>query len=303
MNWQNVAFDWNQIRAFFVAAEEGSLSAAARALGVTQPTLSRQVSALEVELGVTLFERGHRALTLTQAGVKLLEQVRIMGESANRISLIAASQSVQLTGRVTVTGSDIISTYHLPSMIKKLKSQAPNIQVQLIASNRVLDLYKREADIAIRHVRPEHKDLITRLINEPTAHLYAASTYLNEMGRAPSIEVLNKAKFIGFESKDRSVKIFNSLGLSLTEDSFQIFCDNGVVGIEMLKQGLGVGLMAEATARLIPGIERVMLSTASLTFPVWLTTHRELHTSPRIRFVYDFLASELAEIGTRTGGC
>lgn len=299
MNWQNIIFDWNHMRAFLVAAEEGSLSAAARALGLTQPTLSRQVSALEAELGVTLFERGHRELNLTRAGAKLLEQVRVMGDSANRISLIAASQSAQLAGRVSVTGSDVISTYHLPAMIKKLNAQAPNIQVELIASNKVLDLYKREADIAIRHFRPDHKDLITRLIDEPRAHLYAASAYLDEIGRSPSVEVLNKARFIGFESKERSLHIYNSLGLSLTEDNFQVLCDNGVVSIEMLKQGLGMGLVAEATARLIPGIERVMLSAVSLTFPVWLTTHRELHTSPRIRFVYDVLAAELAAIGKR----
>lgn len=296
MDWQNITFDWNQIRSFLIAAEEGSISAAARALGVTQPTLSRQVSALESELGVTLFERGHRALMLTEAGTKLLEQVRVMGNVATQISLIAASQGTDLSGSVTVTGSNLISTYHLPPIIKRLNFHAPDIRLHIISSNKILDLHKREADIAIRHVRPEHKDLITRLIDEPTLQLYASSSYLDQIGRPPTVETLNRAKFIGVGTKDQALQIYRSLGLALTEKNLHVVCDNGVTGVEMLKQGLGITLVAEATAQMIPGIERVTLSAVPLTMPIWLTTHRELHTNPRIRFVYDFLAAELATI-------
>ena len=107
MNWQSMSFDWNQARAFLATAEEGSLSAAARAIGQTQPTLSRQVAALEQDLGVTLFERIGRSLSLTQSGLELLDHFRAMGDAANRISLTASGQSQAIEGRVSITATDV----------------------------------------------------------------------------------------------------------------------------------------------------------------------------------------------------
>ena len=110
MEWQSVAFDWNQVRAFLVTAEEGSFSAAARALGLTQPTLGRQVAALEDYLGVTLFERLGRSLSLTQSGLELLDHVRAMGDAASRISLTASGQSQRIEGQVCITATDVLET-------------------------------------------------------------------------------------------------------------------------------------------------------------------------------------------------
>ncbi|MEM7543455.1 MAG: LysR family transcriptional regulator [Pseudomonadota bacterium] len=123
MNWQAISFDWNQVRAFLATAEEGSLSAAARALGSTQPTLSRQVSGLEQELGVTLFERGHRAMVLTGAGLELLEHVRVMGEAATRISLAASGQAQAIEGKVTLTATEFFANYHLPSIVARTRAR------------------------------------------------------------------------------------------------------------------------------------------------------------------------------------
>lgn len=123
MNWDAIAFDWNQVRAFLAASEEGSLSAAARALHQTQPTLSRQVTSLERALGVTLFERGHRKLQLTAAGLELLEHVRVMAEAANRVSLAASGQSQAIEGRVCITATEMLATYYLPQVLRKLRSR------------------------------------------------------------------------------------------------------------------------------------------------------------------------------------
>ncbi|MEQ9004201.1 MAG: LysR family transcriptional regulator, partial [Pseudomonadales bacterium] len=125
MNWAAVAFDWNQVRAFLATAEEGSLSAAARVLHQTQPTLSRQVTALERALGVTLFERGHREVRLTGAGLELLEHVRAMAEAANRVSLAASGQSHAIEGHVRITATELLATHHLPAMLRKLRERAP----------------------------------------------------------------------------------------------------------------------------------------------------------------------------------
>lgn len=285
--------DWNQVRSLLAVSETGSLSAAARALGLTQPTLGRQIAAMEKSLGVVLFERGKRGLALTETGRQVLAQARVMGHAADRVALIASSHSGTLDGLVLVTASDVLSVYHLPPMLKKLQQQAPGIQVQVVASNAVRDLYKREADIAIRHVRPREQNLIARLIRESSASLFASDAYIAEHGLPHSLEELNKARFIGFDSMERSTTVLNSMGLLLSEKNFRVLTDNGLVGIEMLRLGLGIALMAEETALLLPELKRINVALKPISYPVWLIAHSELHTSSKLRFVYDFLAAEL----------
>lgn len=154
--------DWNHLRAFLATVESGSLSAAARSLGLTQPTLGRQVAALEQELGVLLFERLGRSLVPTLAGRELFESARSMGEAASRLSIIASGQSQSIEGLVRITASDIVAAHILPPILKRLNEVAPGIVVDVVADNDVRDLMRREADIAIRHVRPEQPDLIAR---------------------------------------------------------------------------------------------------------------------------------------------
>lgn len=294
MNWQSVSFDWNQARAFLVTAEQGSLSAAARALGLTQPTLGRQVAALEEKLGVTLFERGRRSLFLTQSGLELLDHVRMMGDAAGRISLTASGQSQAIEGLVCITASDAMSAYWLPAVLQRFREAAPGIEIEVVASNTIRDLRLREADIAIRHVRPDQPELIARLVRETTGHLYASTDYLDRHGRPSSGEDLADAAFIGFEHSERLVRRLNAMGVPVTRDNFKVASDSGVVIWEMVKQGLGVSVMVREIADVTPGVECVLPDLDPFPVPIWLTTHRELHTSRRIRLVYDFLADALA---------
>ncbi|MEO0981076.1 MAG: LysR family transcriptional regulator [Pseudomonadota bacterium] len=296
MNWQAVSFDWNQVRAFLATVEEGSLSAAARALGMTQPTLSRQVSALEADLGVTLFERGPRATRLTEAGARLLDHVRAMGEAANRVSLAASGQSQTIEGRVSITATHTFATYHLPRVLKRLRDIAPGIAVEIVASNDVRDLARREADIAIRHARPEQGELIAKLISETTAHLYAAPAYLDRMGRPASVEDLANHDVIGFDTIEQSVEMFQFVGAPVAEHNIKIATGSGTALLELLRLGLGITIMTRDTADLVPALERVLPSFQPIPVPIWLVTHRELHTSRRIRVVFDLLAEELAEL-------
>ncbi|MEM7570478.1 MAG: LysR family transcriptional regulator, partial [Pseudomonadota bacterium] len=169
MNWQAITFDWNQVRAFLATAEEGSLSAAARALKMTQPTLSRQVTALEEHLGVTLFERGPRTMALTEAGRELIGHVRVMGEAATRVSISASGQSQAISGRVAITCTNMVATHYLEPVIRRIRTEAPGIQLEILTSNDVRDLTRREADIAIRHGRPDQPDLFAKQIGETQA--------------------------------------------------------------------------------------------------------------------------------------
>jgi DNA-binding transcriptional LysR family regulator len=151
MDWRSVKFDWNRARAFLVTAEEGSLSAAARALGMAQPTLGRQVDALEQELGVVLFERVGRGFTLTPSGLELLDHVRAMGDAANRVSLTAAGQSQSIEGKICIAASETYAAILLPPIIAKLRQVEPGIHIEIVASTKASDLLRREADIAIRN--------------------------------------------------------------------------------------------------------------------------------------------------------
>lgn len=294
MNWQAVSFDWNQARAFLVTAEEGSLSAAARALGLTQPTLGRQVAALEEELGVILFDRVGRSLSLTQSGLELLDHVRTMGEAAGRVSVTASGQSQAIEGQVCITASDAMSAYFLPPVLKHIREIAPAIEIEVVASNALRDLRRREADIAIRHVRPEHPDLIAKLIRETSARLYASAAYLDAHGRPTCANDLSDAAFIGFEQSGRLLAGLNGRGMSLTKRNFKLVTDSGVAGWEMVKQGLGIGVMVEEIAAMTPEVECVLPELDPFQVPIWLATHRELHSSRRIRLVFDLLAEALA---------
>ncbi len=295
MNWQAVSFDWNQVRAFLATAEEGSLSAAARALGQTQPTLSRQVTALEEELGVTLFERGRRAMILTETGLELLEHVRAMGEAANRVSLSASGHSQAIEGKVSITATNVMATYHLAGPLKKIRETAPQIELEIVTSNQIQDLTRREADISIRHARPEQPDLIAKLIGETSAHLYASRDYLDKHGRPQNAGDLSDAEMIGFEHADQMLAFLNNLGLSLTPQNFKIVTASGTVIVELVRQGLGISIFTKDAENIFPELERVLPDFGPIPVPIWLVTHRELHTSRRIRLVFDILASELAK--------
>ncbi|MGI9368067.1 MAG: LysR family transcriptional regulator [Ruegeria sp.] len=288
-------FEWNHIRAFLATAENGSLSAAARQLRQTQPTLSRQVAALEADLGVMLFERVGRSLALTQAGLELLEHTKSMGEAANRIALAASGQVQSVEGQVRVTASDIMSAYVLPDVLRKIRAQAPLLRVDVVATNDVRDLMRREADIAIRHVRPEQPDLIAKLVQMAKAHLYASSAYLDRAGRPKVKDDLSAHDFVGFSDPQQMIDYLEPLGIRLNMQNFRLSSQSGIVAWEYVRQGFGITPMSEEVAGADPMIERALPDMDAIEFPIWLTTHRELHTSRRIRLVYDLLAEHLSK--------
>jgi len=169
----------------------------------------------------------------------------------------------------------------------------PGIDVEVLASSDIRDLRRREADIAIRHARPDQPELIAKLVRETSAHLYASVAYLDELGRPEHPDELSSAAFIGFAPVERLMLGLNSCGLSLTRRNFRLVTDNSAVILETVKQGLGIAMMPKEFAALMPGIECVLPEIA-IPVPFWLVTHRELLTSRRIRVVFDMLAEELS---------
>ena len=295
MDWRSVKFDWNRARAFLVTAEEGSLSAAARALGMAQPTLGRQVDALEQELGLVLFERVGRGVTLTPGGVELLEHVRAMGEAATRVSLVAAGQSQTIEGEVLIAASELYAAHLLPPMIAKLRQDQPGIRLEVIAANTPSDLRRREADIAIRNFRPTEPDLIARKIKDAQARLYAAPHYLDRLGWPKTAYDLRQAEFISMGDTAPLISALNGLGLNISRSNFSVTAENHLVMWAMVKAGLGIGIIDSAIGDADADVVQVLPELEPIMFPIWLVAHRDLNTSRRIRMVFDLFAGELSD--------
>ncbi|MGJ3232363.1 MAG: LysR family transcriptional regulator [Oceanicaulis sp.] len=290
-----LAFDWNQARAFLAVSEHASFSAAARALGVTQPTVSRQIAALEAALGVTLFERGPRTMALTQTGAALAEHVRAMGEHAAALALSATGAAAGIEGRVAITATSLFASRHLPALIAALRTEAPGIEVEIVASNALEDLRRRDADIAIRHARPDQQDLIARLVGEIGARIYAAPGYLDRAGRPATLDALAAHDYVGFEQPERMVATLAEYGLHIDPKRVPARSTSGEVLVALVQAGLGLSVLPDDAAQ-AAGLEPVLGDTFSIPVPVWLVTHRELHTSARIRLVFDRLASHLKAV-------
>ena len=300
MDWRAVNFDWNQAKAFLATAEEGSLSAAARALRLSQSTLSRQVEALEQELGLVLFERVGKGLTLTPSGLELLSHVRPMGEAANRVSLSAAGQSDAIEGTISISASEVYAAMILPPILGRLRRLEPRINIRIVASNRASDLQRREADIAIRNFPPTQPDLIAKKINDVFLRLYATPAYLERIGKPKLPYDLRNAEFISIDSSGGFLKGLNALGLNLTERNFTIHTENILVMWELVKEGLGIGILDDVLGDAEESVRRVLPDFDPLVLPVWLVVHRELNTSRRVRVVFDLLATELSKVEFRS---
>ena len=286
--------DWNQLKAFLETAETGSLSAAARKLGLTQPTLSRQVAAIEQRMGVTLFERVGKSMALTTTGLELLDHARAMGAAAEALRLAASGRSEAVGGVVSVSATDVVAAHLLPPLVRQLREQAPGIGIEVIASDALSDLLRREADIAIRHVKPEQPELIARWIREASANFYASADWVRVHGHPRRAEEAADFPFVGADRAGRYLAYLRQHGLPVSESNFSCYADHSVSHWALVRQGMGIGAMVDEVALETPGIVRVLDDAPALRFPIWLVTHRELRTSRRIRVVFEALAHGLA---------
>lgn len=292
MNSSNAsdAPDWALLRSFLAVAEAGSLNRAAQALGLSQPTLSRQVAALEAALRTPLFERSARGLRLTQAAEALIEPARRMREQAHAFALAAAGHNETLAGTVRLTASEVVSAYLLPDMLRDLRDAHPEIQIELVASNELENLLERSADIAVRMVRPQQSGLITRKLVELPLGAWAHRDYVARHGE-PTPASLAQHHWIGYDRSDQVIRGFRAAGFDVGREFFAFRCDHQVVAWEAVRAGLGIGFIVEPVARHAPEVVQVLREIVLPPLPVWLTAHRELRGSARIHTVYEALAA------------
>lgn len=286
--------DWNLLKSFCAVADLGSLTAAAGALGISQPTLSRQMAELEALAGVALFERLPRGLRLTEAGGALVVPARRMLAAAQSASLAATGQNRELAGTVRITASEVMSAFVLPPILAGLRAAFPAIQIELVASNRVDNLLEREADIAVRMVRPVQGGLVAKKIADYPTGFYAHESYLARNGWTAPHDAQRPYDWIGLDQSNQLIEGFRAGGWDVDRSFFAFRCDSQIVGWHAVLAGMGVGIGLQRVAQDCPQLVQVMRDQPTPRLPVWLTAHRELRDSVRIRTVFDGLATALA---------
>ncbi|BDX07229.1 LysR family transcriptional regulator [Planctobacterium marinum] len=293
MDWRDINFDWNKARAFYVTVQTGSLSAASQALALSQPTLSRQVKALEDELKVVLFERVGKGLKLTPSGMALYEQVKPMAQAAANLSLSAAGNDQELEGTVRISATEMTALFTLPVIIAEFKNLYPNIKIDTIVSNDSSDLKRREADIAIRAYRPEQPDLIIRKLKDMSFNLFASNQYIKTHQALFDEDRLNEADFVGFADDQEYISILQQyFGLELSPANFSTYTTNHMLNWQLVKQHMGISGMLSEVGNHDPDVSRVFPEDKAISVEMYLVSHRELRMNRRIKIVFDFLVQK-----------
>lgn len=290
------------VRAFLSVAELGSLSAAARALGSSQPTLGRQIRALQDALGLELFRRRDRGLSLTTAGERLLPAARAMRQAANDIELAAVGNAQSIEGTVRVTSSIVVATHHLPAIVAELRRDEPLIAVEVFPSDETSNLHFREADIAVRMYRPKQLDLVTLFLGELHLGIYAAKSYIERRGMPRTPDELLTHDVIGFDSNPALLEGFASAGYEVTRDFFKVRCDEPGAYWQLVVAGAGIGFAQRSVGRAEPAVVELPLPLRLPTLPVYLSAHESVRHGARVRKVWERLASGLSQVIERDIG-
>lgn len=291
----NNSFDWGLIRSFLAALDRGSLLGAARQLGISQPTVGRHIADLEAQLGAVLFERTGRGLKATAMALQLTEAARAMEDSAMALSRNVSGAQAEVAGTVRLTASQPVACHLLPPVLAQLRHALPAIQIELVVSNTVSNLLQREADIALRMVRPDQSSLVAKRIGEVVLSACASAGYLARRGTPETPADLLQHELVGFDRAEDILRGFAAMGHTVTREQFALRTDDMLAYWEAIRAGLGVGFIANYVLATDPGVRRVLPTLSIPALPIWLTVHREVRSNGRIRAVYDFLAEAVAQ--------
>jgi DNA-binding transcriptional LysR family regulator len=290
------SFDWSLIRSFLAALDQGSLLAAARLLKTSQPTLGRHIAELESQLGVVLFERTGRGLRPTATALQLAESAREMESGALQLTRTLTGAQLQTTGTVRITASVPVAVQLMPPLLARMRQSLPDIQVELVSSNQVSNLLRREADIAVRMVRPEQGTLVAKKIGDVGVGAYAHRSYLARHSPLHQPTDLLQHALIGNDADTSILRGFQAMGYAVGPENFALRTDDFIVQWQAVRAGLGIGFVADYMACTDPEVVRVLPGVLNIPdLPMWLAVHREIRTNRRIRAVYDFLAEALPQ--------
>ena len=289
----NISFDWALVRSFLAVLEQGSLLGAARQLQSSQPTIGRHVAELEKQLGLVLFDRTGRGLIPTEAALRLADSARAMQSGADQLARSVAGADRSTSGTVRISASQPMACFVLPQLLAQMRLVLPEVQVELVASNSVSNLLRREADIAVRMVQPEQATVIARRVGKVLLRACAHQDYLRRRGVPRQPSDLLAHELIGGDRDDATLRGFAARGLPVERKDFAFRSDDLIVVWQAVRAGLGIGFVSEHQLRLDPAVHVVLPKVRIEPLPVWLAVHKEIRTSQRIRAVYDFLSDAL----------
>jgi DNA-binding transcriptional LysR family regulator len=286
---------WELYRSFLGVLNHGSLSGAARALGVAQPTIGRHVAALEKSLGLALFTRSQTGFLPTEAGQSLRVYAESLQSTVAALERAAASQGSGVTGSVRVTASDVIGVEVLPPIVARLRDRHPGLAVELALTDRVQDLVNREADIAVRMMRPRQELLVARRVGQIVVGLHAHQSYLSRRGTPKNIADLAHHALIGFDETTPFIRDAGKKFSLWRREAFSMRTDNNLAQLALIRSGAGIGACQTAIAHRDDQIVRVLPKQVALPLETWITMHQDLRNSPRCRVTFDALVEGLEQ--------
>ncbi|MFT3734094.1 MAG: LysR family transcriptional regulator [Rhodocyclaceae bacterium] len=289
----NSEFDWSLIQSFLAVLRHGSLLAAARHLEASQPTIGRHIAELERQLGVALFERTGRGLVPTDMALRLADAARAMDAGAQQLARQLTDSDQALAGSVRISASQPVACHLLPPILVQMRQAIPGVRIDLVVSNEVSNLLRREADIALRMVAPEQSSLIARRVGAVELTACAHVDYLRRYGVPRQVKDLLAHDLIGGDLRNEAMEGLVRHGVPVTEEHFALRTDDLIASWQAIRAGLGIGFAAQYLVRNEPQVDALLPTLKIPALPVWLVVHREIRGNPRIKAVYDYLAAAI----------
>jgi DNA-binding transcriptional LysR family regulator len=287
---------WDLYRTFNAVLREGSLSGAARALGLTQPSIARHIDALEDTIGTTLFLRTPRGLSPTNAALELKPYTELLASTSAAFLRTAEGRAGEVRGTVTISASEVVGVEHLPRILAGLRQQFPHLTIELSLSNAIDDLLQRKADIAIRMVRPEQQSLVAKRIGAFPVGLHAHRDYLARRGVPLTIEHLSHHDLIGYDVETPAIRAIAQHYPALNRAAFALRVDSDVAQLSAIRAGFGIGICQVAIAASDPDLIRVLTVEFDIGLETWVVMHEDLRSSARCRVVFDVLVQQLSQV-------
>jgi DNA-binding transcriptional LysR family regulator len=284
---------WDLYRSFLAVLREGSLSGAARALGLTQPTIARHIDALEAAIGFGLFTRSQQGLAATEGALELQPYAESLAATTAALIRAASGQGATIKGAVRVSASEVIGAEVLPPLLASLREKHPDLEIELVLSNAVDNILRRDADIAVRMVEPTQDALVVKRLGAVTLGLHAHSRYLARAGAPHDFESLRGHSIIGFDRETPAIRSLLQRMPDFERVRFALRTDSDVAQLMAIRAGFGIGVCQAAIARRDPDLRRLLPDVFDLKLGVWLVMHENLRSTPRCRAVFDGLAAGL----------
>ncbi|MDR3444311.1 MULTISPECIES: LysR family transcriptional regulator [unclassified Dyella] len=289
----NIEPGWELYRSFLAVMREGSLSGAARALAMTQPSLGRHMRELESLLGAPLFTRTPQGLVPTELAHELEPHAQAMASASAVLRRVASAGHAELSGTVRVTASEVIGAEVLPPILTEFRERHPSIVVELVLSNQSADLLRRDADIAVRMVQPTQEALVARHVGKVELGMFAHRRYLDAHGYPQALNALGGHALIGFDTETPYIRRLRPAGLPYAREHFALRTDSDLAALAAIRAGFGIGIAQVNLARRDPLLVRLFPAELSLSLETWMVMHEDLRASLRVRRLFDHLATAL----------